>query len=394
MLLGVLVLLFSHACALNILLTSTGRWDTTNLRSLYDRLKSHPSHNVLLVAPLTESKSCQGLVREGSNSDNISGCLLRDTDYINREQSDHNIWHIDDCPARTSLIALDYIIPTFYVDWSFDLIIVGPTEESNAGPLNHLFNPNFQLSKFLSFRQIPVISLHATGPATRFHSSRDQPDDSALLYSQKVIQLIDGLSDYVRDAPFGNHDFQTTKSRFVDQNNVKFDEKFNRHDQLDDQNSLPRVLPHNVILNVNFPMVGSSSQVNCVDPQFEQSSTRSEFQLMIPSASFDESSNNFDIEMAPINTPMDPKDDSGHPSELLALESCAISVTAISNTGEDVEIGLSDILDPRYRIKKDLESLDKLKKHLNDEENVQGSGPQHGDFYSGKLNALVEQLFK
>ena len=140
--------------ALNIVLTTTDSWVTTNVRQLYSDLVSR-NHTVILAASLYNHQ--EGQLKEVVDGGDFNHLLpVHQTYYKNvykinngrgaknvikrrqfepvntidfgQDPEDENIWYINDESLNILAKTIDVILPTYYPDFVADLIIVGPNE--------------------------------------------------------------------------------------------------------------------------------------------------------------------------------------------------------------------------------------------------------------------------
>lgn len=129
-------LLLRGALGLNILLNNDDGFGASNIREFY-RLLVAAGHDVYMVAPVVDN-SGQG----GRLSFTTSPTLASPSEFnlipagapsVGQDPHDSHIWYYNGTPAACTIVALDYVLPTFANFAVPDLFVSGPNFGDNVG---------------------------------------------------------------------------------------------------------------------------------------------------------------------------------------------------------------------------------------------------------------------
>ncbi len=234
----VLLILFNVVSGLNILLTSEDSWVSSNIRFAYQQLKD-VGHNVILVAPARSSVQTKDFIipslkymeHEGEFGSLTIGDLT-----INHDIDDENILYTDTSVVGSVLISLDYLIPEIFKNITIDLVVVGPKSGATVGQFSQIISPTVHATKTAVIRGFPAIAISTASREDYYYKDASTSSDDFRkfppnIHSLKLIELIEAISSLRKSE--------------------------------DDP-----LLPKDIGLNVNIPLVGDSSRANCMDPKF------------------------------------------------------------------------------------------------------------------------------
>lgn len=232
------LLLSAAACvaAKTILLTNDDSWVSTNIRATYRDLTA-AGHEVILVAPVSQRSGWGGKFdipyTANLQTDGEFGYVKAGAPSWGHEENDKNIWYFNGTPASCVAFAMKYVLPKFFGNVSFDLVVAGPNEGTNMSPGFFTGSGTDGATYNAAYRNLPAIAFSGSNGNNSFFkdSLDDDPMNPSNIYSKKVVEFVDEL-------------FQS-------------------------QGSNPRALPLQTLLNVNLPAVGYQSKgESCVDPSW------------------------------------------------------------------------------------------------------------------------------
>ncbi len=342
----ILLILFNVVNGLNILLTSEDSWVSSNIRLTYQQLKD-VGHNVILVAPARSSVQTKDFIIPSSQfmeHEGEFGSLSIGDLTINHDIKDENIWYTDTSVVGSVLISLDYLIPEVFKNITIDLVVVGPKSGATVGQFSQIISPTVQAMKTSIIRGIPSIAISTASRKNYYYKDVSTSSDGFQkfppnLHSLKLIELIEALS-------------KLRKSE---------DEP---------------LLPKDIGLNVNIPLIGNSSRVNCMDPKFIITRSKGGYSVD-PHIFYKEDKSTFyteetfSIELDECigiyeNTLDSEPSYCKYPSERSIVDECSIAITTL-NINSDSSF---DFLDTRNELKERFINYEKLKNEITRNYNI------------------------
>ncbi|KAJ9119363.1 hypothetical protein QFC24_005834 [Naganishia onofrii] len=236
-------LVSSASAHLNIVLTNDDGFGTANIRALYNELTKQ-KHNVLIVGPASQQSATGGTTLwPTSNLTSRGGHdLLTPGAYFAGQEpglDNPGITYFNGTPAACVFYALDVVAPVFLKvnsqpqdsNKSVDLVVSGPNEGSNLGPLVFTLSGTLGAAYVAVGRGVPAVAFSAGNSTKRSYKdwNPEDPTDIANVHAKLGANLVSALA-YGVDISKGE-----------------------------------KVLPTSLGLNVNFP------KINC-----EQSSKKQE----------------------------------------------------------------------------------------------------------------------
>ncbi len=320
---------FQTTSAYNILLTSEDSWVSTNLRATYQSLKS-AGHNVIVLAPTRSFMPFQNKINDETLTQDGEFQSLKKGEWsFGPDPEDDNIWFLDASVVECVQVALDVLIPDIFSNITIDLVIAGPKAGSTVGEFSQITSPSLQAVKTATLRGIPAISVSVASRSHTYYKNNlgMDPLNPYNIYGSKLNELIGILS---------NSDAKTTDMR---------------------------LLPKDVSLNINFPIVGYESQIGCLAPSFVMSRSRGGYSIS-PKYYYDEEEGKLFSKTSFENMEDDcitnggnvkgQKEDQSktrcqYPAEISLMERCAISITPLT-TNSDTYEDLSYLLHPKKQV--------------------------------------------
>ncbi|KAI5448977.1 hypothetical protein NCC49_005710 [Naganishia albida] len=216
------------AAHLNIVMTNDDGFGTANIRALYNELTKQ-NHSVLIVGPSDNQSGVGGTtVWPTSNltSKGRDGLLAPGAFYAGQEPGLDNpgITYFNGTPAACVFYALDIVAPVFFKNKTVDLVVSGPNEGSNLGPLVFTLSGTLGAAYVAVGRNIPAVAFSAGNSTKRSYKdwNPEDPNDIANVHAKLGADLVSALA-YGVDLAKGE-----------------------------------RVLPPGLGLNVNFPKINAT----------------------------------------------------------------------------------------------------------------------------------------
>lgn len=226
--------LITGTSALNILVNNDDSWGSANIRELY-RVLRKSGHNAYMVAP-ANAQSGQGGRLGLSNSSTLTapslyGLLPAGAPSVGHDADDDHIWYYDGTPAACTLVALDYVLPSF-ADFDVpDLLVSGPNFGDNVGTFAFTGSGTIGATYTAVERDIPGIAFSSPNAEQSYLEIANETDSLPTQYAELSVGLVNRLA---KATPKGG-----------------------------------RLLPYGYGLNVNYPLLNSS----CTSPPFVASRT-------------------------------------------------------------------------------------------------------------------------
>jgi 5'-nucleotidase len=227
-------LLAAGACAKTILLTNDDSWASTNIRATYRDLTA-AGHEVVLVAPVLQRSGWGGKFdvpySATLQTDGEFGYVRAGAPSWGHEDNNNNIWYFNGTPASCVAFSLKYVMPKYFNNRTFDLVVLGPNEGTNMSPGAYTGSGTDGAAYNAAYRNLPALAfLGSNGNNSFFKDSLDtDPLNPSNIYAQKVVELVTQL--------------------------------------FDKQGTNARVLPLQTVLNINMPPVGYQSKNDeCTSP--------------------------------------------------------------------------------------------------------------------------------
>lgn len=297
--------LIANSTALNILIAAEDLWVSAGARTLYATLKEQ--HNVILVAPLTQTPNVGALMQLGKVADIAEGgdfghmfrepataargvrlskraSTISDTAAaaaVFPDPEDSHVYGVAGSPLAAALVGLDYIIPYLHSEFVVDLIIAGPKEGATLDKMALLRLLVYSIAHMGLLRDIPTIAVLLITDEHYYYLNIPQ---LALLdyemVNRKVSVLIDRLVAHAADGVFGFKNYDTLKTNYIDHDDMVFVKQLQSHQKVLRQlaESSPdsvRILPPYTAFNINFPLYDERRNMNgvlrCTSPRFVQS---------------------------------------------------------------------------------------------------------------------------
>ncbi|GHJ89495.1 hypothetical protein NliqN6_5897 [Naganishia liquefaciens] len=221
-------LLSTASAHLNIVMTNDDGFGTANIRALYNEL-TRQNHTVLIVGPAENQSGVGGttvwptsnLTRSGRD-----GLLTPGAFYAGQEPGLDNpgITYFNGTPAACVFYALDVVAPVFFKNKPVDLVVSGPNEGSNLGPLVFTLSGTLGAAYVAVGRGIPAVAFSAGNSTKRSYKDWDpeDPTDIANVQAKLGADLVSALA----------YGVDTSKGE--------------------------KVLPTSLGLNVNFPKINAT----------------------------------------------------------------------------------------------------------------------------------------
>lgn len=229
-------LVAASVSAKTILLTNDDSWASTNIRATYRDLTA-AGHEVVLVAPVSQRSGWGGKFdvpySPTLQTDGEFGYVKQGAPSWGHEEDNQNIWYFNGTPASSVAFALKYVMPKFFNNKTFDLVVAGPNEGLNLSPGSLTGSGTDGATYNSAYRNLPAIAFSGSnGNNSFFKDSLDEdPLNPSNIYSKKVVEFVNQI--------------------------------------FDKQGENERALPLTTFLNVNFPLVGyQSKDESCVDPEY------------------------------------------------------------------------------------------------------------------------------
>ncbi|KAI0691180.1 sure-like protein [Cytidiella melzeri] len=227
-----LLALATSVAGINILLGNDDSWASANIRAAFDELTKR-GHNVLLVAPLVQNSGQGGRVILPTTNVTAPGgefgSVPVGAPFFGHDVNNDKMWYFNGTPAAVTFFALDVIVPMVLGNATIDLIVNGPNEGENLGPLLFTLSGTMGATYAGVYKGLPAIAFSAANSTHRsFETNTGLPSDPANIAANLTANFVDALVN-------------TTKPG-------------------------DPLLPVSVGINVNFPTFGPGNP--CVDPPF------------------------------------------------------------------------------------------------------------------------------
>lgn len=229
-------LLLSVVFAKNILLSNDDGWAATNIRAAYRDLKE-AGHNVIMVAPVAQRSGWGGRFQIPEETDKLVSngefdYKVKGDPAWGHEDDDMNIWYFNGTPSACVAFGLDYVIPKHFSNVTIDLVVNGPNEGINVGPMLYTLSGTMSATCLGVYRGYPAVAFSGSNSNNSFFkdSLDDDPLNPSNINAKQLVSVVDQLFEA--------------------------------------QGVNSRVLPLGVGLNVNIPKVGYDSDYNCTSPKF------------------------------------------------------------------------------------------------------------------------------
>ncbi|KAF2792871.1 sure-like protein [Melanomma pulvis-pyrius CBS 109.77] len=196
---------------IKILMNNDDGFGGGNIRELYRLLKG-AGHDVIIVAPAVQ-QSGQGGRTDFTTSPNLTAptqynIIPAGAPSLGTDPNDSNIWYYNGTPAACTFVALDYVLPNFYPDWTGapDLFLSGPNYGVNLGAFVYSLSGTLGATYAAIARSIPGIALSASNKALSYKdvTNTSNPATWAATVSFKVVeQFIDNTGPSQPILPLG-----------------------------------------------------------------------------------------------------------------------------------------------------------------------------------------------
>lgn len=127
---------------------------------------------------------------------------------VGTDPNDSNIWYYNGTPAACTFVALDYVLPRFYPNWtgSPDLLLAGPNFGPNLGPFVYSLSGTLGATYAAVSRSVPGIALSGSNPSIAYMNvtNSSNPATWVAKASYAVIkEFIDNTGEDQRVLPLG-----------------------------------------------------------------------------------------------------------------------------------------------------------------------------------------------
>ncbi|KAF2109346.1 acid phosphatase precursor [Lophiotrema nucula] len=180
-----------------------------NIREFY-RILKEAGHDVLMVAPATQ-QSAQGGRSDFTTEANLTaptqyGIIPAGAPSIGTDPNDSNIWYYNGTPAACTFVALDYVLPRYYPDWTPDLLVSGPNFGINAGPFVWTLSGTAGATYSAVERSVPAIAFSGSNPSIPYMNitNTSNPATWTAAISAKIVQqFVDATPEGAAILPLG-----------------------------------------------------------------------------------------------------------------------------------------------------------------------------------------------
>lgn len=193
--------LLTVAIAKNILLSNDDGWAATNVRAAYRDLKE-AGHNVVMVAPVSQRSGWGGRFQVPGNTDKLEtngefDYRVKGDPAWGHEEDDMNLWYFNGTPSACVAFGLDYVIPKYFGNMSIDLIVNGPNEGTNVGPMLYTLSGTMSATYFGVYRGYPAIAFSGSNNNNSFFkdSLDKDPLNPANINANVTVELVEQIFD-------------------------------------------------------------------------------------------------------------------------------------------------------------------------------------------------------
>ncbi|KAF1996681.1 sure-like protein [Amniculicola lignicola CBS 123094] len=181
------------ANAAKILMNNDDGFGSGNIREFY-RLLKEAGHDVIMVAPAFQ-QSAQGGRSDFTTFPNLTtpsqyNIVPAGSPSVGTDPNDSNIWYYNGTPAACNFVALDYVLPRYYEDWTPDLLVSGPNFGVDTGPFVFTLSGTLGATYSAVERSIPAIAFSGSNPSIAYQNvtNTSNPATWVASVSAKITQ--------------------------------------------------------------------------------------------------------------------------------------------------------------------------------------------------------------